>query len=81
MIQYFDQNNGSSHFEALVNNQIVGAWTADMWLPTRKPDSNSSTRYTAGKIALRPGDEISIVGVPDQGERAAIDYIEIKPAS
>ena len=81
VIQYFDQNNGSSHFEALVNNQIVGAWTADMWLPTRKPDSNSSTRYTTGKIALRPGDEISIVGVPDQGERAAIDYIEIKPAS
>jgi alpha-glucuronidase len=81
VIQYFDQNNGSSHFEALVNTESVGTWTADMWLPTRKPDSNSNTRYTTDKIALRPGDEISIIGMPDQGERAPIDYIEIRPAS
>jgi alpha-glucuronidase len=79
-IQYFDQNNGVSHFEAFVNAQIVGTWTADAWLPTRKPDSNSSTRQTLPMLALRPGDEIRIAGVPDDGERAAIDYIEIKPA-
>lgn len=81
VVQYFDQNNGVSHFEAFVNGQRVGAWAADMWLPTYKPDSNSSTRQTIPELALRPGDEIRIVGIPDQNERAAIDYIEIKPVS
>ena len=81
VVQYFDQNNGVSHFEAFVNGQSVGAWAADLRLPTYKPDSNSSTRRTIRELALRPGDEIRIVGVPDQGERAAIDYIEIRPAS
>lgn len=75
-VQYFDQNNGNSHFEAFVNDQRVAAWTADEWLPTRKPDSNSSTRQTLGPLALRLGDEIRIIGIPDAGERAAIDYIE-----
>src|SRR5205823_3842666 len=42
VVQYFDQNNGSSHFEVFVNSQNVGTWTADALLPTRKPDSNSS---------------------------------------
>jgi hypothetical protein len=28
---------------------------------------------------LRPGDEIRIEGVPDGGEPAAIDYVEIQP--
>lgn len=78
-VQYFDQNNGASHFEAFVNDQSAGTWTADQWYPTRKPDSNSSTRYTTDALALRPGDEIRIVGTPDNGERAALDYIEIKP--
>jgi hypothetical protein len=78
-VHYFDQNNGASHFEAFVNGQNVGMWIADQWFPTRKPDSNSSTRYVTDSLALRPGDEIKIVGIPDQGERAAIDYIEIKP--
>ncbi len=80
-VQYFDQNNGASRFEAFVNNQRLGSWTADAWLPTRKPDSNSSTRHTFEHIALRPGDEIKIIGRPDAGERAPIDYVSINPVS
>ncbi|HEX4750068.1 MAG TPA: alpha-glucuronidase family glycosyl hydrolase [Bryobacteraceae bacterium] len=80
VVQYFDQNNGISHFEAFVNGQSVGTWAADLRLPTFKPDSNSSTRQTIPELALRPGDEIRILGIPDQGEHAALDYIEIRPA-
>jgi alpha-glucuronidase len=80
-VQYFDQNNGQSHFEGFVNNQSLGRWTADMWLPTYKPDANSSTRWTLENVPLRPGDEIKVLGMPDEGERAPIDYIEIKPAA
>ena len=78
-IEYFDQNNGASRFTATVNGQTVGEWTADDDLPTPKPDAHSSTRHILRGIALRPGDEVRITGVPDQGERAAVDYFEISP--
>ncbi|MBV8896749.1 MAG: glucosiduronase [Acidobacteriaceae bacterium] len=81
IVQYFDQRNGVSHFQAFVNAQMVGEWTADRMLPTDKPDSNSSTRYRSTAIALRRGDEIKIIGIPDWGERAAVDYIELEPSS
>lgn len=79
VIQYFDQNNGASQFEVSDGDQLLGRWTANDWLPSKKPDSNTSTRHTVSGVALRPGDEIRIVGIPDGGERAPIDYIEIKP--
>jgi hypothetical protein len=31
-------------------------------------------------VALRAGDEIRIEGIPDGGETAALDYVEIQPA-
>jgi alpha-glucuronidase len=76
-VEYFDQNNGASRFTVAVNGQRVGEWTADDNPPTPKPDAHSSTRRTLRGIALRPGDEIRINGIPDNGERAALDYIEV----
>jgi alpha-glucuronidase len=46
-------------------------------LPSRKPDGSSSTRRLIKGLALRPGDEIRIVGTPDGEERAPLDYVEI----
>jgi alpha-glucuronidase len=78
-VQYYDQNNGVSRFRVLVGSQLVDEWTADDHLPTQKIDSSSSARRVISGIALRPGDEIRIEGLPDAGEPAAIDYIEIQP--
>ena len=78
-VQYFDQNNGVSHFRVWVANQLVDQWDAADHLPTRKVDASSSMRRTISGVALRPGDEIRVEGVPDGGETAAIDYIEIEP--
>jgi alpha-glucuronidase len=78
-VQYFDQNNGASHFQVFVGNQLIGQWTADERFPSPKPNAHTSTRYTMTGIALRPGDEIRIVAVPDGGEHAAVDYLEINP--
>jgi alpha-glucuronidase len=78
-VQYFDQNNGASHFQVFVDNQLIGQWTADELFPNAKPNAHTSTRRTLTGIALRTGDEIRIVAIPDGGEHAAIDYIEIKP--
>jgi alpha-glucuronidase len=78
-VQYFDQNNGVSHFRLWVGNQLVDEWAAADHLPTRRIDGSSSTRRTISGIALRPGDLIRIEGVSDGGDTAAFDYIELIP--
>jgi alpha-glucuronidase len=78
-VQYFDQNDGVSCFRVWVGSQIVDEWAAADRLPTRRIDSSSSTRRVIRGVALRPGDEIRIEGVPDGGEPAALDYVEIQP--
>jgi alpha-glucuronidase len=79
-VQYFDQSNGESRFRVFVANQLMDEWVANDRLPTRRVDSSSSSRRTVGVVALRPGDEIRIEGVPEWAEVAALDYVEIIPA-
>jgi alpha-glucuronidase len=79
-IQYFDQNNGASKFRVLVGDDQVDAWLADDHLPALKIGGDSSTRRWITGLALRPGDEIKIEGVPDGQEHAAFDYVELRPA-
>jgi alpha-glucuronidase len=76
-VQYFDQNNGSSKFQLLINNQVVDQWVADDDLPSAEIGADTSTRRQISGLALRPGDEIRIEGTPEGGESAAVDYIEI----
>jgi alpha-glucuronidase len=79
-VQYFDQNNGIARFQLLVGNQLIAKWSADDNLPTPKANAHTSTRRTIEGVALRSGDEIRIIGSPDSGERAVLDYVEIKPS-
>ena len=76
-VEYFDQKNGESNFRVLVGNQIVDEWTANDTLPATKIGGDSSTRRRIRGLALRPGDQIRIVGIPDREEHAPLDYIEI----
>ena len=76
-VEYFDQANGVAHYRVWVNGQAIDEWAADLRLPSIRLDSTTSTRRTIAGIALRPGDEIRIEGVPDGGELAALDYLEI----
>jgi alpha-glucuronidase len=78
-VEYFDQLNGASTFRFYVGKQLIDHWTADAHLPAFKPDGSSSTRRVFPDVALRPGDEIRIVGAPNGGEYAPLDYIETKP--
>jgi alpha-glucuronidase len=77
-VRYFDQNNGTAHFRALVGDKVISEWAAADRNPSRKIDSSSSALQAIEKIALRPGDEIRIEGTPDGGETAALDYLEIQ---
>jgi alpha-glucuronidase len=76
-VEYFDQNNGASRFRLFLNDQLLDEWTADNNLPARKPGSDSSSRRRIKGVALRPGDEIRIQGVPNGDERAPLDFIAI----
>jgi alpha-glucuronidase len=77
-VQYFDQNNGESKFRLFVNHQKVDEWIADDHLPATKPNGDSSTRRWIPGLALRPGDEIRIEGLPDGQEHAPLDYVKVQ---
>ncbi|MGH9505213.1 MAG: alpha-glucuronidase family glycosyl hydrolase [Terriglobales bacterium] len=76
-VQYFDQNNGASKFRVLVGDRKVDEWVANDHLPATRPGGDSSSRRRIRGLELRPGDEIRIEGIPDGGEHAAFDYIEL----
>ena len=77
-VQYFDVNTGAAHYRARVGGKVVAEWTANDRIPSRKLDGGSSSRFVIAGVALKPGDEIQIEGVPYAQETAALDYIEIR---
>jgi alpha-glucuronidase len=78
-VRYFDVNNGAARYRVRVGSQLLDEWTGTDRVPTRRIDSSSSARHVIEGIALRPGDRIQIEGIPNAGETAALDYIEIRP--
>ena len=78
VVRYFDHLGGTARFEARVSGQLIDEWTADDRVPTRRPDSSSSARRVISSLALRPSDEIEIMGFPEGVERAELDYVEIR---
>lgn len=79
-VEYFDQNNGASRFRLKINGKPVSDWTADLKLPSAKPDADTSARHTTYSVRLRPGDELEVEAHADGGEKAPLDYVEVSPA-
>ena len=80
-VQYFDLQGGAAKFSLLVSGKSVATWTADANLPSRRPNGDNSTRYTARGVTLKPGDVIRVEGTPDGNDPSALDYIEADPAT
>ena len=78
-VQYFDMPTGVARFHVFVNSQLVDEWSAADRIPAKKLDSSTSARRAIHGLALRKGDIIRIEGVPDAGDPAALDYIELLP--
>jgi alpha-glucuronidase len=78
-VEYFDQNNGISKYRVFVRNELIDEWSAHAHLPATQPNGDSSSRRQIPGLALHPGDEVRIEGLPDEGERAPLDYVEIYP--
>ena len=68
-VQYFDLWRGISRYRLMVNGQEVGTWKADDTLAPAQfdphLDGQDSTRFTAHSVALKPGDKLSLLGIPD----------------
>jgi len=78
-VQYFDTNNGVARFRLLVNGKLVDSWTADNDLPSAQMNGHTSTRQTTHPVELKPGDSVRIEGMPNDGDQAGLDYVEIQP--
>jgi len=75
-VQYFDQNNGVSRYQLLVDDHAIDSWAADDHLPSDRMNGHTSTRHTTTGVELKPGSVVKIVGHPDAGEPAPLDYLE-----
>jgi alpha-glucuronidase len=80
-VEYFDLQRGVAHFALSVQGSPIALWDANARLPSRRPDGDNSTRFTAHGVALAPGDILRVEGSPDGQDPAALDYIEIEPES
>lgn len=80
-VQYFDQNSGRAKFRLFAAGHQIDEWVADDTLPNSKLGGDTSTRRQISGAKLQTGDEIRIEGIPDGGELAALDYVEIEPLS
>ena len=83
-VQYFDLQGGIAKFTLTINGRPAdseASWNADATLPSTHPNGDNSTRHIIRGVTLKPGDAIRVVGTPDQTDPAAIDYIEMLPAT
>jgi alpha-glucuronidase len=80
-VQYFDLQGGAAKFSLLVNGRPIAMWSADAALPSKRPHGDNSTRFTARGVALKAGDVIRVEGRPDGSDPAALDYVEVLPAT
>jgi alpha-glucuronidase len=80
-VRYFDQNDGVARFRLYVNRQLIEEWEASDWVPSREIDAHTSARRVIRGVALRPADVIRVEGVPQGGELAALDYLEVRRSS
>jgi alpha-glucuronidase len=68
-VQYFDMWRGVSSYTLTINGAQIASWEADNTLPPAmpdpRPDGETSTRYTARGVKLKPGDVLELRGVPD----------------
>jgi len=76
-VQYFDQINGVSTYQAFVGDRKIDEWKAANTTPGTRPDGHSSTRRRINGVVLKPGDVVKVHGVSNAQEAAGLDYIEI----
>ena len=80
-VQYFDLRGGSAYWTFLLNYANPESWVGNADLPTNHPHGDNSTRHIIHNVLLEDEDTLEIRGFPDKADPAALDYIELLPAS
>lgn len=80
-IFYYDEISGDAEFQLRVGDQTVSHWQADAALVSKVPNGDTATRQRITGIALRPGDRVQVIGTPDHGDEAALDYVRLEPSA
>jgi alpha-glucuronidase len=83
-VGYYDLRGGVSRYTALLNGKQIAAWTADDTLPPAQDDMHldgqTATRFDGPVITIKPGDRLTLHGIPGAQEPAPVDYVELVPA-
>ena len=79
-VQYFDMPGGEAKYRLLADGNVLSEWTANDRFPARQLDGDASTRRQL-RLVLHTGEKIRIEGLPDGGDPAALDYVEIHPSA
>jgi alpha-glucuronidase len=81
-VRYFDLRTGNAQYELLINGKSLAHWTANDSLPPAAVDphldGSTSTLFTVSDVRLKPNDTLTLRGMPNQGEPAPVDYIEVE---
>jgi alpha-glucuronidase len=80
VVQYFDENDGTSAFTLSAAGRALDRWVADSDFPSNVPNGHTSTRRVVRRVTLASGDAIRIDATSDRDEGAAVDYVEVVPA-
>ncbi|SDI82698.1 FG-GAP-like repeat-containing protein [Alloyangia pacifica] len=76
-IGYFDETDGFSEMELVVNDIVVASFTWDSLLGSEIVTPQARAEFTAFNVALEAGDTIELRGSGDGSEPLRTDYIDI----
>ncbi|WP_353475228.1 FG-GAP-like repeat-containing protein [Salipiger sp. H15] len=78
---YFDESDGVSHMEILVNGRVVDAFDWDSTAGGGIVTAAARAEHTVAGLLLAPGDVLDLRGAAEGGEPLRTDYLEISAGS
>lgn len=83
-VNYFDVKGGRASYKVKLNGKVLGQWKGDAEdklgkFPSQYLDGHSAIRVTFEGVRVARGDVLSIEGIADGTEQAAIDYVSVLP--
>ena len=83
-VGYYDLIGGKAQWQISVNGNQLGQWVGDLedrlgHAPSTFLDGHSATRITFRGVEIQEGDTLQIVGTPNGGEAAPVDYVALLP--
>jgi alpha-glucuronidase len=84
-VNYYDMATGYSTWTLTIGGIQVGYWLGDLenvlgHAPSIYLDGESATRITFKDVQVKQGQQLTIVGIPNEQEPAPVDYVVFLPS-